>query len=98
VKSTLITAALLMMALAGTPVVHSSDGPDRPPGVTKDEWIPINERVGFVVVQGSKRLIRGDAQPLLLRPAVPGYFMLKGSTGWSRIVIVEPPRGPGDAG
>ncbi|HWL63874.1 MAG TPA: hypothetical protein VNQ32_13845 [Steroidobacteraceae bacterium] len=35
---------------------------------------------------------------LLLRPPVSGYFMVKGADGWTRLVVVEPVKGPGDAG
>ncbi len=35
---------------------------------------------------------------LLLRPPVGGYFMIKGAGGWTRLVVVEPVKGPGDAG
>ena len=35
---------------------------------------------------------------LLLRPPVGGYFMVKGADGWTRLVVVEPVKGPGDAG
>jgi len=35
---------------------------------------------------------------LLLRPPVSGYFMVKGASGWTRLVIVEPVKGPADVG
>lgn len=35
---------------------------------------------------------------LLLRPPVGGYFMVKGAGGWTRLIVVEPVKGPGDAG
>jgi hypothetical protein len=37
-------------------------------------------------------------QALLLKPPVGGYFMVKGATGWTRLVVFEPIKGPGDAG
>jgi len=97
-KRALVAAALLAAGLAITPFVHSSDAPDRPPGVAKDAWIPINDRVGFVVVPPTKGPVRSSPQVLLLTPAISGYFVLKNSSGWTRMVIVEPLRGPGDAG
>jgi hypothetical protein len=35
---------------------------------------------------------------LLLRPPLGGYFMVKRGDGWSRLIVVEPVKGPGDAG
>ncbi len=97
-KGGLVAGAVLAMALAVSPFVHSSDAPDRPPGVAKDAWVPINDRVGFVVVPRAKEPIRISPQALLLMPPVSGYFMLKSGSEWTRMVIVEPLRGPGDAG
>ena len=97
-KGALVLGVLLLSALAVSPFVHSSNAPDRPPGVSKELWIPIGDRVGFVVVPPPKEAVRGSPQALLLAPPVSGYFMLKGASEWRRIAIVEPPRGPGDAG
>jgi len=71
---------------------------DRPPGVAKEAWIPINERVGFVVVPLAKGPTVVPRDALLLVPPVSGYFMLKSAAGWSRIVIVDPLHGPATAG
>lgn len=38
------------------------------------------------------------SQALLLKPPVGGYFMVKGANGWTRLVVFEPVKGPGDAG
>ena len=99
-KSAFVAGALLAAALAVSPSIHSSDASDRPPGVAKEAWIPINDRVGFVLYPRSTepRIMRAPPQPLLLAPPVSGYFMLKGASGWARMVIVEPLRGPGDSG
>jgi hypothetical protein len=40
----------------------------------------------------------GDMTGLFLTPPTPGYFMLKGPAGWSRVVVVEPIKGPAAAG
>lgn len=37
-------------------------------------------------------------QALLLKPPVGGYFMVKGAGGWTRLLVFEPLKGPGDAG
>jgi len=97
-KGGLVAGAILAMALAVSPFVHSSDAPDRPPGVAKDAWVPINDRVGFVVVPPAVGPVRMSPQALLLMPPVSGYFMLKSRSGWTRMVIVEPLRGPGGTG
>jgi hypothetical protein len=39
-----------------------------------------------------------SAGALLLKPPVGGYFMVKGVAGWTRLVVMEPLKGPGDAG
>ena len=39
-----------------------------------------------------------DATALLLAPPAEGYLMIKRASGWVRVVIVEPLRGPGAAG
>ena len=97
-KGSLVAGAILAMALTVSPFVHSSDAPDRPPGVAKDAWVPINDHVGFVVVPYAKEPVRISPQVLLLTPPISGYFMLKSRSGWTRMVIVEPLRGPGEAG
>jgi hypothetical protein len=66
VKSTLIAGALSIAALAVVPAVHSPNGPDRPPGVAKDAWISINERLGFVLAPSPTAPSRLDPQVLLL--------------------------------
>jgi hypothetical protein len=97
-KGAIVAGAILAMALVVSPFVHGSDTPDRPPGVAKDAWIPINDRVGFVVVPAPNGPVRMSPQALLLTPPVSGYFMLKSRSGWTRMVIVEPLRGPGETG
>jgi hypothetical protein len=39
-----------------------------------------------------------SAGALLLKPPVGGYFMVRGAAGWTRLVVMEPMKGPGDAG
>jgi hypothetical protein len=34
----------------------------------------------------------------LLEPAASGYFVAKTATGWRRLVVIEPIKGPGTAG
>jgi hypothetical protein len=76
----------------------AADAPDRPPNVAASAWVAINDRLGIVLVQDNTPPAVSPNQPLLLRPPVGGYFMVKGISGWARLVIVEPIKGPGDAG
>lgn len=75
-------------------------GADRPSGVAAPNWIPINDKLGFVVMplDTSDKVASPDKQPLLLTPAASGYFMARSSIGWQRLVIVEPLKGPGATG
>lgn len=52
------------------------------------------------IIQGSRDRVLSSAPSnmLLLRPPVGGYFMVKRGDGWSRLIVVEPVKGPGDAG
>ncbi len=119
--------AIVGAAIAATAIVSfvamSGDAPDRPAGVSANEWIPVTDSFGIVLMQTHVPVTgSGDAleklegsggvimQPrggsgytppstmLLLRPPVGGYFMVKGAGGWTRLVVVEPVKGPGDAG
>jgi hypothetical protein len=47
---------------------------------------------------GGSRFAAPTGQALFLKPPVGGYFMVKGAGGWTRLVIYEPVKGPGDAG
>ena len=41
---------------------------------------------------------RMDDQPLLLAPPAEGYFMVRAGTGWQRLTIKDPLKGPGASG
>jgi hypothetical protein len=75
-------------------------GTDRPAGVAAQNWIPIGDKLGFVVMppDTSYPIESPDKQPLLLTPAASGYFIARSSIGWQRLVIVEPLKGPGATG
>jgi hypothetical protein len=95
-----IVAAFLICASIFT--IHyaiGAAGTDRPAGVEASNWIPINDRMGFVVMPpAAYPVATPDKQPLLLTPAASGYFMARSSIGWQRLVIVEPMKGPGGSG
>ena len=90
----LICAAILTMHFAaGAPAM------DRPEGVAASNWIPINDKLGFVTMPPpTYPAATPDKQPLLLTPAASGYFMARSGVGWQRLVIVEPVKGPGASG
>ncbi|MDQ2638992.1 MAG: hypothetical protein M3Y79_00180 [Pseudomonadota bacterium] len=103
-KRAIIGAAIAAAAITSY-VAISGDAPDRPAGVAARDWIPVSDSFGIVLAQtvapvtGSGNAM--DTRPnntLLLRPPVGGYFMVKGAGGWTRLVVVEPVKGPGDAG
>lgn len=74
--------------------------PDRPAGVAAVDWIPVSDRLGIVLVhrEASMPVALPSSQPLLLKPPVSGYYMVRGANGWTRLIIVEPAKGPGDVG
>jgi hypothetical protein len=88
----LISALSVHFALGASP-------PDRPSGVAEREWIPVSDKMGFVVT--TPHLYPGaggDGQVLLLTPPTEGYFMIRASNGWQRITIKDPLKGPGSSG
>lgn len=94
-----VTLASLAIALFSfSAATLGADVPDRPPGVAANNWVPISERIGLVLVQTESPSVPRPSQPLMLRPPANGFFMLKGADGWTRLVIVEPTKGPGDVG
>jgi hypothetical protein len=88
----------ILVALLCAATMAAAAGPDRPNGVQASDWVPISARLGIVLVHSKNAPVTGAPQALLLRPPANGYFMVKGADGWSRLVIVEPPKGPGEAG
>jgi hypothetical protein len=96
------TVAAIFLICASTLAMHfavGAAGADRPAGVAASIWIPINDKLGFVVVPPSTYAVATpDKQPLLLTPAASGYFMVRSGVGWQRLVIVEPLKGPGASG
>ncbi len=98
-RALIVGAAVVAISLVVVPLVRGQGVPDRPQGVAAGAWIPLNARLGFVVAPPEvPQAPNVGANALLLAPPVAGYFMIKGETGWSRVVIAEPLRGPGGAG
>jgi hypothetical protein len=97
-----IAASLLVLASILT--VHFALGassPDRPAGVNAENWIPVSDKMGFVVTNPQSALgalVTKDRQPLLLAPPAQGYFMVHTGITWQRIIIQVPIKGPGTSG
>jgi hypothetical protein len=97
-----IAASLLILASVLT--IHFALGassPDRPSGVDARNWIPVSNKMGFVVTTPKGylgALVTKDRQPLLLAPPAEGYFMVRTGNTWQRLVIQEPIKGPSSSG
>jgi hypothetical protein len=95
-----IAASLLILASVLT--IHFALGassPDRPAGVDAQHWIPVSDKMGFVVTTPRfyPPVVR-DAEALLLADPAEGYFMARTGNGWQRIIIQDPLKGPGTSG
>jgi hypothetical protein len=97
-----ITAALLVLASVLT--IHLALGaspPDRPAGVDAGQWIPVSDKMGFVVTTPQSApgaLLTTDRQPLLLMAPAEGYFMVHTGNVWQRLTLKDPLKGPGTSG
>ncbi len=119
-----VSFAALLLSLSY--VTFSAAPPDKPAGVAAENWVPVSDRLGIVLVESSGpmvapqgismagpdgKLVEGSSmvtsgpgfavlagQVLLLKPPVGGYFMVKGAGGWTRLVVFEPLKGPGEIG
>jgi hypothetical protein len=108
-KRLIVGAAIAAIATISY-VALSADATDRPAGVSAWEWVSVSASLGIVLVPGEAPTVgRVDQDtmtmqmppgglPLLLKPPVGGYFMVKGASGWTRLVVVEPTKGPAGAG
>ena len=97
-----IAVSLLILAFVLT--IHfalGASGPDRPAGVAERDWIPISDKMGFVVTTPQSApgaLVTTDGQPLLLMPPAEGYFMVHTGNVWQRLTVKDPLKGPGSSG
>jgi hypothetical protein len=93
--------AATLLILASVLAIHLANGassPDRPAGVNAQNWIPVSEKMGFVVTTPRIYPPPVVKQHLLLTPPAEGYFMVRTGNGWQRIIIQDPIKGPGTAG
>src|SRR5262245_40264231 len=106
----LVVGAVIAAIVAVSYVATSQEAPDRPAGVSARDWVSVSPRLGIVLVSSEAPMVgRVDpdtkvtqlppgGMPLLLKPPAGGYFMVKGASGWSRLIVIEPLKGPADAG
>jgi hypothetical protein len=95
------TMAALVLSLTTAFVTQhaaAADSTDRPAGVEERHWIPITERLGFVVLAQKKQfppfvpsalVPPSDSVSAELMPPEKGYFMVRTSTGWRRLVVTD---------
>ena len=90
--------AIAAVALAAYAVV-AAEQQDRPPGVAVRDWIPISERLGFVLDEKTVWPSANSSQQVLIAPPdvisaehmppAKGYFVVKTALGWRRVVIAD---------
>jgi hypothetical protein len=91
--------AAFLAAMFATHAVLAADDNDRPAGVEAQHWLPISDRLGFVVMaEKDNRIISGSRQVLLadpervsseLMPPKKGYFVIRTKAGWQRVVVAD---------
>jgi hypothetical protein len=107
-KALIATVVVAVVATFALMQAVGANAPDRPPGVSADEWAPINDSLGVVLVQGMIPIDATHAQTpraailpfngaALVSP-VSGYLMVKRGHTWQRLVVIDPVKGPGEAG
>jgi hypothetical protein len=96
----LLAVLILLIASAfAAQLTSGADDSNRPVEIQPENWIAINENLGFVVV-ASRGIPASRSRQLLLvppellssalLPPVKGYFMAKGQYGWQRLSMDEP--------
>jgi hypothetical protein len=78
--------------------VIAEDASDRPAGIAAADWMPVSKHLGIVLLHREAPAAGSSHQALLLTPPVDGYFMIRVVDGWTRLVIIEPRKGPADIG
>lgn len=87
-KKLIASAALALASLITVHFVFGANVPDLPKGVGANNWVPVSDRLGFVMeptAQGG-----GDRQILLATQPIRGYFVVKTSGGWVRLAVENP--------
>jgi len=95
------TVVLILFSAFAIHFANGASSPDRPTGVAAENWIPVTDKMGFVVTTSQSypgARVTTDRQPLLLTPPAEGYFMVHTGNVWQRLVIQDPLKGPGTSG
>jgi hypothetical protein len=94
-------AVLILVSALAVHLALGASSPDRPAGVAAENWIPVTDKMGFVVTTAQSSpgaRVTTDRQPLLLTPPTEGYFMVHTGNVWQRLAIKDPLKGPGSSG
>jgi hypothetical protein len=92
------TKFALVAALFVAAIALANELPDRPAGISKEHWIPISERLGFVLEQAVQPSANQSRQILIappehvsaeLLPPAKAYFVVKTTEGWRRLAMAE---------
>jgi hypothetical protein len=113
-KMLVTAGAIALVSAVAVMHAVGADGSDRPPGVSAAQWAPVSDSLGVVIVptrffsggptdaappsdSQAKPFMQHMDGSVLASPA-NGYFMVKRGGHWVRLVVIEPLKGPGDAG
>src|ERR1700759_4076215 len=110
-KAIIGTAVVAVLATLTLMPAFGADTPNRPPGVSAEEWAPISDTVGVVLIQGmiptggagspgpppAAAISLPTIGAALISP-VSGYLMVRRGHTWQRLIVVDPVKGPGEAG
>jgi hypothetical protein len=73
------TAILVLVSALAIHLAVGASAPGRPGGLDAQHWIPVSDKMGFVVTTPQADLgafVTIDRQPLLLASPAEGYFMV----------------------
>jgi hypothetical protein len=86
----LVGLVLLVSAVVIASSAIGAGAPSRPPGVSADDWAPVSDSLGVVLVHRPAGPIAVAPTALLPMPPAEGYFMVRRGKEWQRLVVVEP--------
>ncbi len=77
-----LIGVLLIVAVAviAIPIARSFGLPPAPPGISTNDWIPLGDAAGFVIVHTNAPLGE-QSKPGFVR----GYFMIREASAWLRV-------------
>ena len=87
---TFATLLLIAAAALAANLATAAGENDRPLAVEEVNWIPISERLGFVVTPDPHERAGHSALSVELMPPLKGYFVVKTAGGWRRMSVINP--------